>query len=324
MSFPLEDYPPVKDCFFLTGPTASGKTKIALALAESLQAEIVSLDSMAVYRGMDIGTAKPTPEERAEIPHHLIDLITPREEFSLAQYVRAAHETTEDLHRRGQNVLFVGGTPLYLKALLRGLFQGPAADEALRSKLDSEARREPAGHLHRRLETVDPEAAARLHPNDTRRLIRALEVYETTGRPISEFQRQFEEEKPHCRNQVLVLSWPRDTLHHRIHRRVDLMIEQGLVDEVEQLLDQYAPLGKTASQAVGYREILRYFEDGYSSLEEAAEAIKLHTRRFAKRQKTWFRSLHECRWIERDQETDELETVRKISARIDLPPIHGD
>jgi tRNA dimethylallyltransferase len=307
-----EDYPPVNDCYFLTGPTASGKTEIALALAESLGAEILSLDSMAIYRDMDIGTAKPLPEERAVVEHHLIDLITPREEFSLAQYVEASHEAIRKLRRKGKHALFVGGTPLYLKALLRGLFQGPPADEALRQRLEREATSRSPGYLHRRLEEVDAEAAARIHPNDTRRLVRALEVHELTGRPISVYQRQFDEAKPHCRNQVFVLSWPRPLLHDRIHRRVDGMIDAGLVEEVEYLIDRYAPLGKTASQAVGYREILQLFEGHFSCREEATEAIKLHTRRFAKRQETWFRGLEECRWILRDSKAASGECLRTI------------
>ena len=182
----------VHDCWFLTGPTASGKSAVGVELARRIDAEIVSLDSMALYRRMDIGTAKPTAEQRRAVPHHLIDAIEPWEEFSLARYVDEAARTVGEIAGRGRQVLFVGGTPLYLKGLLRGIFRGPPADWEFRRRLADEARSRGGDWLHRRLAEVDPVSAARLHPNDARRLIRALEVFEKTGRPISELQRQFE------------------------------------------------------------------------------------------------------------------------------------
>ena len=290
------DYPHAADCWYLSGPTASGKTGIGVQIARLLDAEIISLDSMAIYRDMDIGTAKPTPDERDGVPHHLIDIVSPCDEFSVAEYVEQAHRTIGEIRARGRVPLFVGGTPLYLKAMLRGLFEGPPADDSLRAELQQIADSEGTHSLHRRLEEVDPASAERLHPNDARRIIRALEVHRLTGRPISEFQKQFDSPATAGPFRVFVLDWPREVLYERINQRVDMMIREGLVDEVRRLLAQWSPLGKTASQAVGYREVIEHF-DGRHSLGRAVELIKTHSRQFAKRQGTWFRSLVECRFI---------------------------
>ncbi len=284
------------DCWYLTGPTASGKTNIGLILADQLNAEIISLDSMSVYRGMDIGTAKPTVEQRARCPHHLIDLLDPNQEFSLADYVEAADECIRQIRSRNKQVLFVGGTPLYLKALLRGIFSGPGPDEDFRRQVLEETRRVGVEALHERLQQVDPLSAARLHPQDLRRIIRALEVYKLTGRPISHFQMQFDQGRPAEDCRVIVLDWARDELHRRIDRRVDRMFEAGLVDEVQQLRTRFGMLSKTAIQAVGYREVLQYL-DGNWTLDQTVQRTKTRTRQFAKRQLTWFRSLSECRWL---------------------------
>lgn len=283
-----------RECWFLTGPTASGKTSVGVALAERIGAEIVSLDSMALYRRMDIGTAKPTAAERGRVPHHLLDLIEPSEEFSLAQYLEAADCAIRDIRSRGRQVLFVGGTPLYLKGLLRGIFEGPPADWDLRRRLEQEGETNGPGWLHRRLAAVDPVAAERLHANDTRRLIRALEVYEKTGRPISQWQEQFDIGRAADQCRVFVLEWPREQLGKRINARVDAMFREGLVDEVRGLVAGSGRLSRTASQALGYREVLDHLA-GRKSLAETIELVKLHTRQFAKRQGTWFRSLSECR-----------------------------
>jgi tRNA dimethylallyltransferase len=222
--------PQIADSWFLTGPTASGKSAVGVALARRIGAEIISMDSMALYRGMDIGTAKPTPQERRSVPHHLIDVIEPGDEFSLAQYLSAAGREAAEIAGRGRQSLFVGGTPLYLKGLLRGIFEGPPADWPLRRRLADEAQTHGGAWLHERLAQVDPAAAARLHPNDTRRLIRALEVFEKTGQPISRLQRQFQigRRSEECR--VFVLDWPRPELHVRIDRRVREMFAAGLVE----------------------------------------------------------------------------------------------
>lgn len=305
-------FAPATDCWFLTGATASGKTAVGAELAERIGAEIISLDSMALYRGMDVGTAKPTAAERSRVPHHLIDVLEPDEHFSLARYLQMAHQAIDRIKARGGEVLFVGGTPLYLKGLLRGIFRGPPADWQLRQRLEEEARNRPPGFLHRRLAQVDPAAAARLHPNDSRRLIRALEVCHKTGRPISQLQQQFDtgRDAPQCR--VFVLDWPTPRLNARIDRRVDEMFAQGLVDEVQRLLDRPRPLSKTAAQAVGYREVTEHLQ-GVRGLAETVALVKTRTRRFAKRQRTWFRSLSECRFVPVRAPLDPAETARRIA-----------
>lgn len=287
---------PTADCWFLTGPTASGKTAVGVELALQLGAEIVSLDSMALYRGMDIGTAKPSPSERRGVPHHLVDVLDPAEECSLAHYVAAAHRVTAEIRGRGREVLFVGGTPLYLKALLRGIFQGPAADWEFRRRLQAEAESKEAGWLHAQLATVDPVSAGRLHPGDVRRLIRALEVFEKTGRPMSDWQRQFDRARPAGACRVFALDWPRPELHRRIDARVDAMFAAGFVEEARKLLANPGGLSHTARQALGYREIWAHLE-GRFDLDATVLLVKTHTRQFAKRQSTWFRSLSECRRV---------------------------
>jgi tRNA dimethylallyltransferase len=195
------------------------------------------MDSMALYQRMDIGTAKPTAEEREAVPHHLVDVIEPWEEYSLAQYIAAAEKCAAEITGRGNQVLFVGGTPLYLKGLLRGIFEGPAADEEFRRNLREEAKRREPAWLHEEVKKVDPAAAARLHPNDEKRLIRALEVFHFTGRPISEWQQQFEIDRPAEVCKVFVLDWPRAELHARIEQRVEAMFARGLVEEVRGLIE---------------------------------------------------------------------------------------
>jgi len=282
-----------RDCWFLTGHTASGKTAVGLELASLLNAEIISLDSMAIYRGMDIGTAKPTQAERAQAPHHLIDIATPVENFSAAQYLAAAEEAVAGIRSRGREPLFVGGTPLYLKSLLRGVFEGPPADWDFRHEVEAEVARVGVAALHERLNQVDPLSAAKLHPNDTRRIIRALEVYKITGQPISHLQTQFEEGRPASECKVFVLDWPRAALHQRIEERVQQMFAAGLVDEVRGLLEEYGELGRTASQAVGYREVIAALAAGQDEASMSA-AVNIRTRQFARRQDTWFRGLSEC------------------------------
>ncbi len=298
------------DCWFLTGATASGKSAVGLELARRIDAEIVSLDSMAVYRGMDIGVAKPTAEDRARAPHHLIDLLDPSEDFNVAQYLDRAEQAVREIFSRGRQALFVGGSPLYLKALLRGLFAGPAADWGLREELEQLAAREGPAYLHRELSAADPAAAAKLHPNDTRRLIRALEVFRRTGQPISSQQRQFHSEQAAANGRVFVLNWPREQLHERIDRRVEEMFTAGLVDEVRKLLADGRPLSRTASQAVGYREVIECL-NSRGDFAATIELVKLRTRQLAKRQLTWFRSLSECRWINVDVKLDLLEFARQ-------------
>ncbi len=284
----------LRQCWFLAGPTAAGKTAAAIRLAERLGAEIISLDSMAIYKGMDIGTAKPTAEERQKVPHHLIDIIEPHEEFSLADYVTAADNAVRDILSRERKVLFAGGTGLYLRGILRGVFKGPSADWDFRQELEAAARTEEENYLHSRLEEVDALAAARIHPRDHRRLIRALEVQHLTGKPLSTQQQHGplpESDRP--RN-VFWIHPPRSWLYERINRRVDWMLENGLVTEVENLLASPQPLSQTARQALGYKEVFDFLE-GTIDEAEMRELIKRRTRQFAKRQHTWFRNLEECR-----------------------------
>ena len=310
---------PARDCWYLTGPTASGKTRVGLELAQRLGAEIVSLDSMALFRGLDIGTAKPTREERQFVPHHLIDLIDANQDFSLANYVEAAHATILDIRRRGLEVLFVGGTPLYLKALLRGVYQGPPADWEFRRQIDEELQLVGIEALHERLRQVDPLAAAKLHPHDKRRLIRALEVNKITGHPISHQQTQFDEGQPADQCRVFVLDWPRPELHRRIEARVDRMFAAGLVDEVRGLLDRCGSLSRTASQAVGYREVVEHLR-GDRDLAATIELVKARTRQFARRQETWFRSLSECRRVPQREATDPADVASAIVAAAENSP----
>ena len=288
---------PVRDCWFLSGATAVGKTVVGLALAERLNAEIISLDSMTIYRGMDIGTAKPTPEEQSRVPHHLIDVVDPDEEFSVERYLEAARKSIAQIVAQGREVLFVGGTPLYLKALLRGLAPGPPPDWELREKIQAEVEEVGSQALYDRLEQIDPLTASQIHPNDTRRLIRALEVFRTTGEPISHHQLHFDEGLAADECRVFVMRRPREEQHERINSRVDAMMDRGFVDEVRRLIAEGSALGRTASQAVGYREVQQLLE-GECDRDTAIANIKTRTRRFAKRQGTWFRSLSECRFLD--------------------------
>jgi tRNA dimethylallyltransferase len=283
--------------------TATGKTRIALALAERLGAEIISLDSMAIYRGMDIGTAKPTAEQQRAIPHHLIDIVQPEEEFSVAEYLSLAHAKIAEIRGRGREVLFVGGTPLYLKALLRGLFEGPPANWELREEIEREVAEVGPEALHARLEQIDPVAASAIHPRDKRRLIRAIEVFRTTGEPISHQQLQFEEGRRAEECRVIVLRRQKAEQHARIDERVEEMIERGLVDEVQRLTAGGRRLGRTASQAVGYREVIAHLA-GEMNHAAMVERIKPRTRQFAKRQGVWFRSLSECRFVDIEGEVN--------------------
>jgi tRNA dimethylallyltransferase len=289
---------PFDEGLVLTGPTGSGKSRLALELAERLGAEIVSMDSMAVYRGMDVGTAKPSAEERRRVPHHLLDVLDPWQSASVAWWLAEAARCCHDISTRGRRPLIVGGTPLYLKALLYGLFEGPPADEALRSRLAQEAEQAGPEVLHERLARVDPVSAARLHPNDVRRVVRALEVWELTGRPMSEWQTQWRAERPapdpSAPPRVLYLDLPRPVLYHRIDERVRRMIDEGLVEEVRGLRRLSRPLSREAAQALGYKEMFEYL-DGRATLEETVTRIQQRSRQFAKRQLSWFRHLGECR-----------------------------
>jgi tRNA dimethylallyltransferase len=295
---------PFDHALVLTGPTGSGKSRLGLELAERLGAEIVSMDSMTVYRGMDIGTAKPSREDQSRVRHHLIDELDPWECASVAWWLRRAEECTLEIESRGKRVLFVGGTPLYLKALMHGLFEGPAAVPEIRLRLQAEAEALGPEALHARLANVDPAAAARLHPNDVRRVVRALEVFEVSGRPLSSQQTQWSSGagvKLPAKEDFLVL-WLnilRPELYQRIDARVVEMFELGLVDEVRRLCSMPRGLSREAGQALGYKEVILHLE-GKATLAETITAVQTRTRQFAKRQITWFRHLSGCRAATRE------------------------
>ena len=298
-------------CWFLTGATASGKTLVSLELARRLDAEIISLDSMAIYRGMDIGTAKPCADQRAEIPHHMIDIVDPPDSFSVNQYRDTALKLIDDIRRRGKEVLFVGGTALYLKGLLRGMFEGPPADWDFRNEVEKEVAEMGGEFLHQRLQMVDPVSAHNLHPNDHRRIIRALEVKKSTGKPISHWQMQFDDGHAAEECRVFTLRHPRPTLHARIEDRVSQMFSAGLIDEVSGLLEKWTELGKTAAQAVGYREAIDHIQTDVG-LEATIEKVRVRTRRFARHQETWFRGLSECQILDLDDSFDPIQTVELL------------
>ena len=307
---------PFHRALYLTGPTASGKTAVGVALAERIGAEVVALDSMTLYRGMDLGTAKPTPEERRGVPHHLIDVLGPWESASVADYRGWALETIRGIESRGRRALFVGGTALYLKAALRGLFEGPGADPALRRELEAEADRVGDVGLHARLRSLDPTTAARLHPNDRRRVVRALEVIATTGRPLSELQAEHDRPAP-AGVKVFALGRPRADLRDRIDRRAVAMFDQGLVDEVRRLLDGPRPIGPVPAQGVGYREAIDLLA-GRAGLDETIAKVQARTRQFAKRQATWARGLAEVRpWPVGPDESPE-QTADRLATEIEV------
>jgi tRNA dimethylallyltransferase len=317
----VEPFPPIADAWYLTGPTASGKTAVGIELARRLNAEIVSLDSMAVYRGMDIGTAKPSPAEQAAVRHHLLDVVEPSQEFSLADFVKLAHQTVAEIRSRGREALLVGGTPLYLKSLLRGLYQGPPPDWEFRKAIEEEIKEVGLAALRERLEMVDPLSAQKLHPNDQRRMIRALEVLRATGQPISHQQVHFDEGRPAEQCKVFCLAWPREELHRRIDARVERMFAAGLVDEVRSLVGKYGSLSRTASQAVGYREVLDHLARKFD-LPATIERVKHATHQFARRQETWFRGLSECRLVPQVEGQSAEEVAAEILLQASTRPAH--
>ena len=285
----------------ILGPTASGKSDVAMTVARRVGAEILSLDSMQVYRGMDVGTAKPTLAERAEVRHHLIDVVDPDQPFTVARFVELADAVIADAAARGVPLIATGGTPLYYKALFEGLFGGPGADEAVRQRL----RALGGDELHRRLGEVDPAAAARIHANDTKRLVRALEVYELTGQPISSLQTEWAEGGQRHAATWVGLSWEKEALNRRINARVKAMFAAGWVEEVRGLLARCGSLSQTAAEATGYRELIEHLR-GESPLEDAAERIKIGTRQLARRQVKWFRRFPGVDWLQGGQSVEQL------------------
>lgn len=281
----------------VAGPTASGKSDLGLKLAQRLGGEIVCMDSMQIYRRMDIGTAKPTAQERALLPHHMLDVADPTEAYAVADYAVAAEQVIAQILSRGRVPILVGGTGLYLKALMDGLSLGGAGgDERLRAELNALAD-EPGGkeRLHARLAAVDPETAARLHPNDRRRVIRAIEVYEQTGVPMSR-QNHAAQDRP-FRVLPLALEWPRDLLYARLETRVHRMMEMGLLSEVRALLESGVAPAAQSMQGIGYKELIPAAM-GQDDVNRAVWDIIVHTRHYAKRQGTWLRAEPRCVWLD--------------------------
>ena len=297
----------------LLGPTAVGKTEIAIQLAQRLNAEIVSVDSRQIYRGMDIGTAKPTSEEQQAARHHLIDCVDISEPFSVADYQSLADTAIADIQDRGKRVLLVGGAGLYFRAVVDGLFEGPGADTTLRERLEQEATQLGVDVLHERLRACDPASAERIHPNNVVRVIRALEVYELTGTPMSEHQQQWHQENQRYPFVAFCLTMPRALLYQRIEQRVDVMLANGLIAEVESLLAAGYARDTVALRSFGYKELIAYL-DGKCTYLDAVEQLKQNTRRFAKRQLTWFRKDTRIEWLDRnlipDIVTHLLEKIR--------------
>lgn len=276
----------------LAGPTAVGKTEVALLLAEKLGGEIISVDSMQVYRGLDIGTAKPTPEERRRVPHHLLDVVEVSEGFDAARFVQLAQEAIQDIHQRGRLPIFCGGTGLYFKAFLEGLGAGPATDPALREELA----KTPLPELLQELAARDPATFAKIDRQNPRRVIRALAVIRLTGKPFSEQRADWSKGKRACPYPFFGLARSSEDLQDRISVRVDDMFRRGLVQETEGLLARGLDKNKFALQALGYRQVVEHLR-GERGLAETVEQVKVKTRRFAKRQMTWFRGQLDLQWV---------------------------
>ncbi len=321
---------PAQRPIILLGPTAGGKSALAVALAQQLNGAVIGADSMQVYRHLDAGTAKPTPAQRAAVAHHLIDVVEPTEPFTVHDWLTRTQTTLDELAAAGKRAIVVGGTNLYLKALLEGLFDGPPADPTLRAELDQLS----PGELHDRLKTVDPPAAARIHPNDRKRLTRALEVYQLTGKPISVHQQQWDDtglaggdSSDVGRFLMIGLSWPVELINQRINLRVKAMFYPDRVDpqlaaeiclngeslpaEVARL-EAAGLLGTQARQALGYQQVIQHLQ-GLMTLDDAFERTKILTRRFAKTQRTWLRRFAGVKWLPGEQLSDAAKVEAALS-----------
>lgn len=304
----------------IAGPTASGKTALAATLAKELNGEVVSCDSMQVYRRMDIGTAKPTLEEMQGIPHHMIDVAEPWEDFSVSRYCEMAAPVVDDILSRGKTAVIAGGTGLYMDALIRGNAFAPFPATGVRERLEAQADAEGMEAMLSRLRAVDPDAARRLHLSDRKRILRALEVYLETGETITEHNRKTQAVPPRYSPLWLGLDFARrGELYRRIDLRVGLMLEQGLVEEIRGLLADGIPERATAMQAIGYKEFVDAL-DGRCTIEEAADQVRQSSRRYAKRQLTWFRRNKAIHWLIRDTGDtgrEILENARRIVSDFD-------
>jgi len=296
----------------ILGPTAVGKSELAIELAQEFGLDIVNADSMQVYRGMDIGSAKPSLKERSLVTHHLIDIKDPDEEFSAAHFKEEARNSIVSLAQEGKLALVVGGTGFYIRALTKGLFPAPSADLKLREELKKKEETQGKWYLYKELEKADPEAALRIHPHDTFRIIRALEVFYLTGEPISQQQKKHQFKHSHFNLLKIGLMRERRELYNRIEQRVDNMIKVGLVDEVKHLLKRGYPPTIKPFQSLGYKQIMSYLQGGLS-LDDAVRLIKRNTKRYGKRQMTWFRKDSEIRWFILPKQSFEIsEAIKKF------------
>jgi tRNA dimethylallyltransferase len=299
---------------YLVGPTGVGKTSVALDLAEKIDAEIVVADSMQIYRGLDIGTAKPSLEERKRVPHHMLDLVDPLTGFNVAQFVNLAQNTLKEIQSRSHIPLVVGGTGLYLKALIDGIFDGPSKNDQIRKRLEEEAKNSGWQVLYERLKSVDSLAASKIDPKNVRRLVRALEVYEMTGSPVSEFRKQWD--FPKSQVCLIGLEREREDLYRRINERVDEMFEMGLIAEVKKLFSQGIEQNHVVMQAIGYKEVIGYLKGKYT-LKEVKDEIKKKSRHLAKRQMTWFRKDSRVHWFKFQSDEKSLEMTQRICELLD-------
>lgn len=299
----------------ILGPTGVGKSEVAVAAALEVGGEILNADSQQVYRYMDIGSGKPSAEERGKVPHHLIDIVDPDDEFDAARYRAGASEKAQEVWSRRKRAILCGGTGLYIRALTHGLFAGPPRKPGIRERLEEEAGRDGLAVLYERLRRVDPEAARRIHPNDRQRVIRALEVFTVTGKPISRWQKEHGFKESAFETLKIGLNREREELYALIERRCDEMIAQGLVAEVRGLGERGYGLDLKSLQSVGYRQIGLYLK-GVMSLEDAVLEMKRETRHLARRQLTWFRADREIRWFHPEKEKEEiLKTCREFFPR---------
>ena len=306
----------------VTGPTATGKTKLGVELAKALNGEVVGADSMQIYKGMDIGTAKPTQEEMQGIPHHMVGIVSPEEEYSVSRYVEDASRCVDDILARGKLPILVGGTGLYIESLLSGRdFAASPGDTGVRRRLNEEYDRIGGEEMRRRLSEFDPDAAARLHANDKKRIVRAIEVWELTGKTITKHDAETKALPPRYPSRRIALTFEdREDLYARIDRRVDLMYEAGLADEVHRLLAMGLRKGSTAMQAIGYKEFLRALENG-GRAEDAREDICRESRRYAKRQLSWLGRDPELKWIRWGKNPDFPEGLRISTAFLEAAEV---
>lgn len=297
--------------YVIMGCTACGKAAVGRDLARRLNARILSVDSMKIYRRMNIGTASPPPEVLREIPHYGVDIVEPSEPFSVAEYLRHADNAIKQTAKDGKILLGVGGTSLYIKALTDGLFEAPEGNQELREVLKREADTLGLERMHKLLSQIDPTAAQRIHPNDEKRVLRALEVYRQTGTPISELQKQWDAGRSKYDCVLIGLRREKENQSRRINARVKKMVEAGLKEEVESLLAEEKPLSPQAAQAVGYAEIIEHFRGG-CSFDQAVEQIKINTRRLAKKQRTWHRRWSGVTWFD----VADDDTVESVADRV--------